>query len=294
MKRILIISLLLIFLLFGCSNEIETTKTFRNENTQNDATSTTQIDELIVDINSEELITETEKSSITVKSKSNRTKASVSITEAVTEESTIKVKNIEKSTTKNIKKAKSTTAEIIKQEITKKSRRFVTTTKSTTESDDTADQVSETIENNSNILLTSKSTQISTTKQTTTPVTTTIQKETISVTVKCNCKNAIDYGFSSDTIPQNGEIFQESVLVEQGTSALDAIIIACRQSGTSITEKRGYISEIGGLKEKDCDGLGGWLYKVNGELPNNSSDKYKLNDGDVIELIYTVKIGDVT
>lgn len=294
MKRILIISLLLIFLLSGCSNEIETTTTFRNEDTQNDTTSTTQIDELNIDINSEELTNETEKSSITVESKSNRTKASVSISDNVNEDSTTKAKNRKKTTTKKTVKGKITTTVTTRQDITKKSRRFVATSKSTTESDNTADFDSEATENNSSILLTSKSTQISTTKQTTTPVTTTIQKETISVTVKCNCKNAIDYGFSSDTIPQNGEIFQESVLVEQGTSALDAIKIACHQSGTSITEKRGYISEIGGLKEKDCGGLGGWLYKVNGELPNYSSDKYKLNDEDVIELIYTVKIGDVT
>ena len=283
MKRLILILLLIVILLSGCSDKNEKPTTLGNIESSTETISNSVITESKEEIESTELTTGRDSAVSLTQEKSVISETKVTKIETDTE----------KTTTKKIKKGKTTTAVTTKQEITKKSRRFVTTSKNTTKSDNTTDLISETNENISRIILTSESSQSSTTKQTTTPVTNIIQRETISVTVKCNCKNAIDYGFSSDTIPQNGEIFQESVFVEQGTSALDAIKFACLQSGTSITEKRGYISEIGGLKEKDCDGLGGWLYKVNGELPNYSSDKYKLNDGDVVELIYTVKIGDV-
>lgn len=283
MKKLILILLLIVILLSGCSDKNERPKTYESTESSTETISNSVITESKEEIESTETTTERD--------------SAVSLTQVQSVISETRVTKIEtdneKSTSKKIKKGKTTTAVITKQDITKKSRRFVTTSKSTTQSYSTTDLVSKSTENNNSIILISEPSQLSTTNQTTTPVTTNIQRETISVTVKCDCKNAIDHGFSSDTIPQNGEIFQESVFVEQGTSALDAIKFACLQSGTSITEKRGYISEIGGLKEKDCDGLGGWLYKVNGELPNYSSDKYKLNDGDVVELIYTVKIGDV-
>ena len=120
----------------------------------------------------------------------------------------------------------------------------------------------------------------------------------ITVTVYCSCKNAVDYGIRdekdySDTVPADGIMFNSTVTVKKGSTALDAIKEACLQSNTEIDEKRGYIRGIGGLYEKDCGGASGWMYSVNGTFPNMSSDKYTLESSDRIELHYTVKLGDV-
>ncbi|MGI6751134.1 MAG: DUF4430 domain-containing protein [Anaerovoracaceae bacterium] len=52
-----------------------------------------------------------------------------------------------------------------------------------------------------------------------------------------------------------------------------------------------YIEGIGNLYEFDCGELSGWMYRVNGEFPGYSSSKYILNDGDVIEWVYSCDWG---
>ena len=53
----------------------------------------------------------------------------------------------------------------------------------------------------------------------------------------------------------------------------------------------GYVRMIGGLKEKDCGDLSGWMYKVNGVLPPVSAKSYRLHDGDKVEFVYTCNLG---
>ena len=97
----------------------------------------------------------------------------------------------------------------------------------------------------------------------------------------------------ADFIPEDGTLFNTTLTVPKGSTALDAIKAAALDSNVEIKENRGYIRGIGGLYEKDCGGASGWMYSVNGTFPNVSSDKYKLNSNDKIELHYTVEIGDV-
>ena len=52
-----------------------------------------------------------------------------------------------------------------------------------------------------------------------------------------------------------------------------------------------YIQGINYLYEFSCGPLSGWMYKVNGEFPNRGCSKYELNDGDVIEWVYTCNLG---
>ena len=88
-------------------------------------------------------------------------------------------------------------------------------------------------------------------------------------------------------------IFSTTVTVPKDSTAMEAIKTAALENNVEIKETRGYIRGIGGLFEKDCGGASGWMYSVNGTLPNVSSDKYKLNNNDRIELHYTVNLGDV-
>lgn len=135
--------------------------------------------------------------------------------------------------------------------------------------------------------------------QTTTFTSSTTQDDSlITVSVFCSCKNAVNYGIRdkkdfSEFIPEDGVIFSATVTVPKDSTAMDAIKTAALENNVEIKETRGYIRGIGGLFEKDCGGASGWMYSVNGTLPNVSSDKYTLNSNDRIELHYTVNLGDV-
>ena len=52
-----------------------------------------------------------------------------------------------------------------------------------------------------------------------------------------------------------------------------------------------YIEGINNIYEFDCGSTSGWLYKVNGEFKSYGCSDCKLNDGDVIEWVYTCDLG---
>lgn len=53
-----------------------------------------------------------------------------------------------------------------------------------------------------------------------------------------------------------------------------------------------YIEGINNLYEFDCGELSGWMYKVNGWFPNYGCSRYALQDGDVVEWVYTCDLGN--
>lgn len=52
-----------------------------------------------------------------------------------------------------------------------------------------------------------------------------------------------------------------------------------------------YIEGINYLYEFSCGPLSGWMYKVNSRFPNYGCSKYALQDGDVVEWVYTCDLG---
>lgn len=52
-----------------------------------------------------------------------------------------------------------------------------------------------------------------------------------------------------------------------------------------------YIEGVGNLYEFDCGELSGWMYKVNGWFPNYGCSRYQLQDGDIVEWVYTCDLG---
>ncbi|MCD7947681.1 MAG: DUF4430 domain-containing protein [Oscillospiraceae bacterium] len=52
-----------------------------------------------------------------------------------------------------------------------------------------------------------------------------------------------------------------------------------------------YIEGINNLYEFDVGELSGWMYQVNGWFPNYGCSRYQLQDGDVIEWVYTCNLG---
>lgn len=53
-----------------------------------------------------------------------------------------------------------------------------------------------------------------------------------------------------------------------------------------------YIEGIGNLYEFDGGPQSGWMFSVNGEFPNYGCSAVKLNDGDVVEWVYTCDLGN--
>lgn len=52
-----------------------------------------------------------------------------------------------------------------------------------------------------------------------------------------------------------------------------------------------YIEGINNLYEFDCGERSGWMYSVNGWFPNYGCSRYQLQDGDVVEWVYTCELG---
>ena len=93
--------------------------------------------------------------------------------------------------------------------------------------------------------------------------------------------------------PQGKTYFEDYVKYEAGMTAYSAL----RKTGLDVktsnhTEYGVYIEKIEDLGEFDEGATSGWMYKVNGEFPDCSSDLYTLSAGDEVEWVYTRDLGE--
>ncbi len=120
----------------------------------------------------------------------------------------------------------------------------------------------------------------------------------IAVSVYVNCSAALDSeGETAAVLPADGILLAaEGVSLAESSTAFDALIAVSKATQLRIdytgTSYGTYINGIGGLYEFDFGSTSGWLYKVNGEMPDRSVGTYILSDGDVVEFVYTVTLGD--
>lgn len=73
---------------------------------------------------------------------------------------------------------------------------------------------------------------------------------------------------------------------EEGATVYDALCALGLSIGSQDSVHGVYVSSINGLAEKDHGASSGWMYAVNGRLPNMACSAYKLGDGDVIQWRY--------
>ena len=100
-------------------------------------------------------------------------------------------------------------------------------------------------------------------------------------------------------IPADGTILAAStVTFSPGESVFDVLQRVCRErkipmefSFTPIYNSA-YIEGIYNLYEFDVGDGSGWMYKVNDWFPNYGCSRYQLQNGDVIEWVYTCDLGD--
>ena len=101
-------------------------------------------------------------------------------------------------------------------------------------------------------------------------------------------------------VPKDGWILPETTFVlRKGDTVYDVLNRACRYKGIQMEHQGAdanvygtiFIRGINHLYDRACGELSGWMYKVNGEFPGKGCGAYKLENGDVIEWVYTCDLG---
>ena len=119
------------------------------------------------------------------------------------------------------------------------------------------------------------------------------EKATQKCTLYVTCINAIK------AQPKDGVIYEtKEVKFTEGESCFDILERELKNEGilieSSITPatKSVYIEGINNLYEFDCGKQSGWMYTVNGDVPNVSCSEYKIKENDEIKFQYTCNLGE--
>lgn len=102
---------------------------------------------------------------------------------------------------------------------------------------------------------------------------------------------------SEDAICLDGEVVTYEkyryIMLHKPAGVVSATEDAQCQMESSFTPayNSAYVEGINNLYEFDCGQLSGWMYNVNGWFPNYGCSKYTVQDGDVINWVYTCNLG---
>ena len=99
-------------------------------------------------------------------------------------------------------------------------------------------------------------------------------------------------------VPADGVILPTTtVTFTEGESVFDVLQRLCRENGIHMESSwtpmynSAYVEGINNLYEFDVGSLSGWMYSVNGWFPNYGCSRYALQNGDVVEWVYTCDLG---
>ena len=102
-----------------------------------------------------------------------------------------------------------------------------------------------------------------------------------------------------ELVPEDGWILKPmTVTFYEGESVFNVLQRTCKQQKIHMEFENtpiynsAYIEGINNLYEFDVGNTSGWMYKVNGWFPNYGCSRYQLQNGDVIEWVYTCDLGD--
>lgn len=124
-------------------------------------------------------------------------------------------------------------------------------------------------------------------------------KCTISISCATILNNMSDLKSGKEEfVPSDGWILAASeVEFTEGESVHDVLQRVCKDAGIQMESSftpaynSAYVEGINNLYEFDCGQLSGWMYNVNGWFPNYGCSKYTVQDGDVINWVYTCNLG---
>ena len=120
--------------------------------------------------------------------------------------------------------------------------------------------------------------------------------DTVTCTVTVECKSILDHMDDlkeghEEFVPDDGYIIKNyTYKAKKGYTAYDALKNACKKNDIKLTAKSTsygiYISGINNLDEFDCGKQSGWMYSVNGIMPNTTCGNVSVDDGDSIVFTY--------
>lgn len=126
----------------------------------------------------------------------------------------------------------------------------------------------------------------------------------LTCTLSVHCDTILDHmdwltDGKEGLIPEDGVIFPETqVSFYQGESVFNVLLREMKQNKihmeyeTTPMYNSAYIEGIHNIYEFDVGERSGWAYQVNGWFPNYGASRYELQDGDVIQWIYTCDMGE--
>lgn len=124
---------------------------------------------------------------------------------------------------------------------------------------------------------------------------------------KSNVIGTVTYSIRCDQLPNNhthahlpedGILLPPTVLaLGEGETILDLLYEVTKTQKlqlevNGLQDEQAYIRSIANLYEFDYGDLSGWMYRVNGESPSIGCGQYVLSDGDVVEWIYSLSLGE--
>ncbi len=121
-----------------------------------------------------------------------------------------------------------------------------------------------------------------------------------SVTMSITCEK-LSEKYSGEYIPEDGVLLPATEFdLMAGESVYDILIKAAKEyniqtESKGVTGKTGrmvYVNGIGYLYELQYGDLSGWMYKVNGKTPSVGCGEYEPANGDKIEWLYTLELGN--
>ena len=99
-------------------------------------------------------------------------------------------------------------------------------------------------------------------------------------------------------VPADGVILGATTAsFSDGESVYDVLQRVCRENGIHMESSwtpmynSAYVEGINNLYEFDVSQGSGWMYRVNGWFPNYGCSRYALQNGDVVEWVYTCDLG---
>ena len=120
--------------------------------------------------------------------------------------------------------------------------------------------------------------------------------DAVTCTVTVECKSILDHMDNlkeghEEFVPDDGYIIKDyTYKAKKAYTAYDALKGACKKSDIKLTAKSTsygiYISGINNLDEFDCGKQSGWMYSVNGIMPNTTCGNVSVDDGDSIVFTY--------
>lgn len=118
----------------------------------------------------------------------------------------------------------------------------------------------------------------------------------VGCTVTVECKSILDHMGDlkeghEEFVPSDGYIIKNYTYKgKSGYTAYDALKSACNSNDIKLTAQKTsygiYISGINNLDEFDCGKQSGWMYSVNGIMPNTTCGNVTVDDGDSIVFTY--------